>query len=122
MYESPIQRIVSDIQTQMQEDEEKQLMATIMQKVGYEVDRDELIKALQYDREQYDKGYADGKRDAQKHGHWVMRGYCIDHKTKHRKADKWTLWQCSVCGENNGRFKSDKFCRHCGAKMDEVTE
>ena len=38
-------------------------------KVGCDVNEEELIKALQYDRGQYEKGYADGKRDAQPH--WV---------------------------------------------------
>ena len=33
--------------------------------VGIEVDRDELIKALAYDREQYRKGFVDGYRAAQ---------------------------------------------------------
>ena len=32
--------------------------------VGIEVDRDELIKALAYDRGQYEKGYGDGYRAA----------------------------------------------------------
>ena len=32
--------------------------------VGIEVDRDELIKALAYDRQQYEKGYVDGYRAA----------------------------------------------------------
>ena len=66
MYESPIQRIVGDIVTQMQENEEKQLMATVTQKIGYEVDKDELLKALAYDRGQYDKGYDDGFNDGRK--------------------------------------------------------
>ena len=30
------------------------------QKVGVDVNKEELIKALQYDRSQYEKGYADG--------------------------------------------------------------
>lgn len=33
-------------------------------KVGCHVDKDELEKALRYDRGQYEKGYEDGKRDA----------------------------------------------------------
>lgn len=33
-------------------------------KVGCAVDKDELEKALRYDRGQYEKGYADGKRYA----------------------------------------------------------
>ena len=35
-----------------------------IQKADITVDREELIAALHYDRGQYEKGYADGKRDA----------------------------------------------------------
>lgn len=35
-----------------------------VEEVGIEVDRDELIKALAYDRGQYEKGYGDGYRAA----------------------------------------------------------
>ena len=34
-----------------------------IRKVGVNVDKGELIKALQYDRNQYAKGYKDGKND-----------------------------------------------------------
>ena len=40
-------------------------------KVGCHVDKDELEKALRYDRDQYSKGYADGKRDAAPRWHRV---------------------------------------------------
>lgn len=62
MYESPIEKIVSEISTKMTEAEENHLMYTIEQSLGYRVDKDELIKALQYDRDQYSKGYQDAKR------------------------------------------------------------
>lgn len=35
-----------------------------IRKYDVKVDKDELIKALKYDRNQYEKGYADGKREA----------------------------------------------------------
>jgi hypothetical protein len=35
-----------------------------VERLGVTVDRDELIRALKYDRGQYDKGYADGKAAA----------------------------------------------------------
>ena len=35
-----------------------------VQRVGIDVDKDELIRALQYDRGQYQKGYMDGFKDA----------------------------------------------------------
>lgn len=56
MYESPIQQIVGQMQSEM----ESELMYRVSQTVGYSIDKDELIKALKYDRGQYEKGYADG--------------------------------------------------------------
>ena len=43
-------------------------------KVACDVDEEELLKALQYDRGQYEKGYADGKRDAASPWHRVKDG------------------------------------------------
>ena len=60
MYESPITKIVSDISSQVVKNQEDQLICEVRQKIGYDIDKDELIKALNYDREQYDKGYLDG--------------------------------------------------------------
>lgn len=62
MYNSPIEKICSELQTQMVQEDEKMVMKAI-RKVGVNVDKDELIKALQYDRNQYEKGYKDGKNE-----------------------------------------------------------
>lgn len=43
---------------------EEHIVAQCSFAVGVNIDREELIKALRYDRGQYEKGYADGKRDA----------------------------------------------------------
>lgn len=45
----------------VQEDENMVMKA--IRKVGVNVDKGELIKALQYDRDQYTKGYEDGKNE-----------------------------------------------------------
>lgn len=60
MYVSPIEKIMGDIQSQIIKDEENRLLYHVTQSIGYKVDKDELIKALQYDRQQYEKGYKDG--------------------------------------------------------------
>ena len=60
MYKSPITECVSDVQHDIVKAKEDELMVTITQTIGYAVDKEELIKALQYDRDQYDKGYKDG--------------------------------------------------------------
>lgn len=83
------------------------------------VDKDELIRALQYDRGQYDKGYQDGykagyEKGKQKHGHWI--------KEKHERPI------CSVCGSEGFLSIVDSitgdfpYCTWCGAKMDEEAE
>lgn len=60
MYVSPIEKIMGDIQSQIIKNEENRLLYHVTQSIGYKVDKDELIKALQYDRQQYEKGYKDG--------------------------------------------------------------
>ena len=57
MYESPIDQFTSAVQAKL----EKDLMCEVSQIAGYEVDKEELIKALKYDRDQYNKGYEDAK-------------------------------------------------------------
>ena len=58
MYKSPIDIIYGQIETQMEGD-----ILRAVQKYGINVDKEELIRALQYDREQYNKGYADAKAE-----------------------------------------------------------
>lgn len=62
MYKNPINLIYKDYQTQMKVDVDKLILEAV-QEVGVAVDKDELIKAINYDRQQYEKGYADGKKE-----------------------------------------------------------
>ena len=55
-YVSPIEQTCREIMRR----EEENLGLTIEKEIGYKVDKDELIKALRYDRDQYNKGFADG--------------------------------------------------------------
>ena len=67
MYESPIKIIESMtdlIYKDIVKKKDDAIFAEIQSSFGVELDRGELIRALQYDRDQYNKGYADGKRDA----------------------------------------------------------
>ena len=63
MYESPITQIITDISSQVRELQDGRLMYEVQQAIGYDIDRIELIKALNYDRNQYQKGYEDGRKD-----------------------------------------------------------
>lgn len=54
MYESPIKLFESAMESYLEGETLKAVM-----KVGVSVDKEELLRALQYDREQYQKGYKD---------------------------------------------------------------
>lgn len=65
MYESPIKVFQTIEQHSGLFDAEKdKLIYQAVQGVCVSVDKDELLKALAYDRQQYQKGYEDGVRDA----------------------------------------------------------
>lgn len=55
MYESPIDLIQNEMEIYV----EGEILKAV-QKVGVNVDKEELLRALAYDREQYNKGYRDG--------------------------------------------------------------
>ena len=65
MWESPINvmeiqdSFVSEIKEKTEE-----MVFTEIKRIGIDVNKEELIKALQYDREQYQKGYSDGYAEA----------------------------------------------------------
>lgn len=58
MYESMIKVIEQQVQVHMEDE-----VMRAVQRVGISVDKEELIRALKYDRGQYEKGYDDGKND-----------------------------------------------------------
>jgi len=62
MYESPVNLIFQDIERQIVQQQE-QIILEAIRKCGVVVDKDELIKAINYDRNQYSKGYKDGVND-----------------------------------------------------------
>ena len=64
-YESPIDIVVGEMQFKFEQDVMKAI-----QSYDIGVDRDELIKALQYDRHQYEKGFADACKLNTK-GEWI---------------------------------------------------
>ena len=58
MYESPVKIIEGEFETKV----ENEIFKAIKQ-FNVDVDREELIKALKYDRDQYAKGYKDGVKE-----------------------------------------------------------
>ena len=58
MFESPINLIMDDMKTELVKKQEEQVLRAV-QRFGIVIDKEELIRALKYDRDQYDKGYRD---------------------------------------------------------------
>lgn len=59
MYESPIKVFQSNLEMQF----EGEILKAV-QRANISVDKDELIRALHYDREQYQKGFDDARKNA----------------------------------------------------------
>lgn len=109
MYESPIEVIQKNIEMQMENGIYKAVT-----KVGINVDKEELLKALNYDRRQYDKGYTDGW-DA--HTKSVIR--CKDCKYHYVDGDN---VKYNLCLLNHNKVQSDEWFCADGEKVDEVEE
>lgn len=65
MYDSPIEVIIDKAVYSIENE-----VLNVVQRAGIRVDSRELRRALDYDRGQYEKGYADGRADA-------MRGVMV---------------------------------------------
>ena len=74
MYESPINIIHGKMQMALENE-----VFRAVQDVHVEVDRDELIKALQYDRGQYEKGFADGRAVGARDALEKLRAKLMEH-------------------------------------------
>lgn len=110
-YESPIQMIMKEMVTKFEND-----CLSAVQSYGFNIDREELAKALKYDRDQYAKGYRNGHIDgvlqgeklyARPHGEW------IDH------SDEGYV-ECPFCGSaTTCEDNKDElhYCWNCGAEM-----
>ena len=116
MYESPIKVIQGELETQL----EGEILKAV-HRVGVTVDRDELIRALRYDREQYQKGFDDAREDAVvvtrckdcKHSWEDIGGLCCSHGA---------FVDLTVPGDfycaYGERAEVTTICQSCGAKMD----
>lgn len=102
-YEGPIRIIEGKLTSKIEDD-----IMTVVKSYGIEVDKDELVRALRYDREQYDKGFDDGRADR------------FFHSVKPYKDGK--RWRCGQCSIAISRYW--RFCQFCGQKIgwDEVSD
>lgn len=106
MYKSPIDIFYGQIETQI----EGEIMKAV-QKVHVNVDKDELLRALQYDREQYEKGYDDAIAELEAKSKWIP-------VTERLPEMDGTI--VLVCGSRKGIYTAEfrrKYGRHWFHKM-----
>lgn len=114
-YESPIkinyQEGIPEFRTFHEEINEKiecRIMASVQEKMAIEINKEELIKALNYDRHQYEQGYEDAKKKFKApDGQWIIKN-----------GDK----ICPICmmgtmGSQNASVPFFHFCPYCGADL-----
>ena len=101
-YISPIE-IADRMTSQLEED-----VINVILSYGIEVDKDELIKALSYDRKQYEKGFADGQRAGERKVNVKRVSY---KDTMEYESDG----ECS-CGKCVDSLWD--FCPRCGARLE----
>lgn len=107
MYENPIEILYGKIQCDIEDGIYK-----AVQHAGITVNRDELIKALKYDRGQYEKGYEDAKRECEK-DMWTTREVaCLLAEVTGDVFDaaRWEQWLTHRKERNN-----DYLCRECSS-------
>lgn len=62
-YESPIKMYIDKVTNNIIQEEEDHIISEI-HKLGIVIDKEELMRALQYDRSQYELGFHDGSKNS----------------------------------------------------------
>ena len=102
-YNCPIKMLVEDMTSEFCKSIEDAMFCEIKQTIGFDIDKDELIKALNYDRHQFEKGYEAGKREAMKVASWEPVGFEM-------------YFKCSNCRYTT-EWQTSRYCPDCGAYM-----
>lgn len=96
-YESPITIVQKEMQNQLNIQMENSVIKAVRE-FGVDVDKEELIKALQYDRNQYSKGYNDAKAEIVHCSECKYQGIIHNHE------------YCKLLGGMSRRGQGNWFC------------
>lgn len=98
MYKSPIgvsQKLINnfdDFLDKANAELEKEVVYRVRMETKINIDKDELFKALRYDRAQYEEGYADGHKDGYAEG--------FHDAVEHLKKSAEEIYDVLLKGEN----------------------
>lgn len=92
MYESPITIVTQQSHNTISKQFDDYILTTVEAELGCEVDKEELIKALAYDRNQYDKGFRDGYYGMEYMSSPITRADLIRRMTDEELANEIYEW------------------------------
>lgn len=95
-YESPIQMLTNQFASEISKKADENIWEAVV-KTEVVVDKDELVKALQYDRDQYEKGYINGYNAGLNADKWIG----VDDRLPDKATYDWVLVNIlfTECGE-----------------------
>ena len=120
MYKPPIEIIMKEVRQKMDEDFENAVFKAL-RKVDINVDKEELLKALIYDRVQYDEGYEDAMNEVKhpqplkfedlKEGMWIYDApYEEIVRIKEIESNEWIFLECIKSKDlSNTFFQEGRF-------------
>ena len=110
-WESPIKLDYTPFWEQIVDAQENAIYKAVL-KVNISVDREEMVKALKYDRNQWKRGYQDGKMDAE---HNIIR--CRDCKYRYINGDNVVVNYCLLA--HNKVQSDDWYCADAERREDD---
>jgi hypothetical protein len=111
-YESPIKVFQQQLEMQLEGD-----IMKAVQRHHIEVDKEELLKALKYDRDQYMKGYEEGRASAFDVERTAEE--LIEALKKQTPKKPLYIGLDNACREcETYIFEKDKYCPRCGQAID----
>lgn len=106
MWESPV-NIYETVSDMVEKEIEGNIIVEIKKQVGIDINKDELIKALNYDRAQYNKGYLDGFNAER----WIS----VDDELPHEQINKNTQdFEYVLCATTFGNVRHYKYGKQIG--------
>ena len=119
MWESPINVMeIQDSFVSETKEEIEEMVFTEIKRIGIDVNKEELIKALMYDREQYSKGYSDGYNkaidDFAEKLKYELNGNIIPDKEKFTYARK---QQEQICHQNTTLKRAIKYVDYIAEQL-----